>query len=145
MSKRNTFLALTLASALLAAPALADGKVMKPVRGPEPLKAHPDCESGQGYFDERGVWICPVVTRIVTPPPVVTRVAVPATSYDFSGFNGGVGASIGSGYYGGGGGFIVEDRRRYSGVLQSSASVFTFNRTHRKVVRKPRGGGCGCN
>ncbi|MEZ5947529.1 MAG: hypothetical protein R3C13_04715 [Hyphomonas sp.] len=154
MSKRNILVSLALASALFAAPALADGKPVKPVRGPTPLKAQPYCESGKGYFDDHGRFVCPVVTRTVTrtvTPPTVTRVVAPppAAVYDFSGFNGGVGSSIGSGYYGGGGGFIFEDRTRFSGVLQSSASAFTFNKKVKRVTRRPPprppGGGCGCN
>ncbi|MCB9970664.1 MAG: hypothetical protein H6847_04095 [Hyphomonas sp.] len=158
MSKWNILTALALASALIAAPAGADGKPMKPVRGPTPLKAQPFCASGKGYYDDQDRWVCPVVTRTVTrvvapPPPVVTRVVAPppAPAYDFSGFTGGVGASIGSGYYGGGGGFIVEDRTRYSGVLQASASAFTFNQKVKRVSRGHGGhgghggGGCGCN
>ena len=55
------------------------------------------------------------------------------------------------GGYGGGGGFIVEDRTRYSGVLQASASAFTFNQKVKRVSRGHGGhgghggGGCGCN
>ena len=155
MSKRNIFASLAIASALLAAPAFADGKVTRTVKGPTPLKAQPYCASGQGYYDDQGRFVCPVITKSYTPAPVRTYTPAPvkvaATStYDFSGMTGGVGSSVGSGFYGGGGGFVLDSgRASYSGVLSAPAAALTFNRRvkhHRPAPPPPRptGPGCGC-
>lgn len=61
-------------------------------------------------------------------PPVAPRPPVQQASFDLSGFNGGVGAGVNGGYYGGGGFVAVAPTRSFSGVLDSAASVFTFNR-----------------
>ncbi len=150
MSKRNILLAFGLSAALLCAPAYADGKVKKPIfNAPTPLKAQPYCESGKGYFDDAGRFICPVVTRkiIKTQRPTVTRVKAPAPAPtqqpDLTGFSGGVGSTIGTGYVGGGRGFIISGRSSFSGVLSHPAAAYSFSH------RGGRGGGhgghhCGC-
>ena len=63
---------------------------------------------------------------------------------DIGSFNGGVGAGINGGYYGGGGFVAVGSSRSFSGVLDASASVFTFNREVKKRSHpKPCNRGCG--
>ncbi len=148
MSKRNILVAFGLSAALLCAPAYADGKAKKTVfNAPTPLKAQPYCESGKGYYDDAGRFICPVVTRkiIRKQRPVVTRITAPAPAkqLDLTGFNGGVGSTIGTGYVGGGRGYIVTNRASYSGVLSHAAAAYTFSH------RGGNGGGhggyhCGC-
>lgn len=101
----------------------------------------------------------PVVKR----PPVVTRPPVQQVSLDLGSFTGGVGAGVDGGYYGGNGFIPLSAPRSFSGVLNASASAFTFNRSvknngggkgHRPKPRhpkpkpmmpkpKPGCGGCG--
>lgn len=152
MPKRNIIATLMLTAALAAAPAFADGKPRKPgPAGPAPLKAQvvPVCETGTGYFDKDGRFVCPtVVTRTYTPAPAPAPVQISAPAYDFSGFSGGVGANLGSGFYGGGGGFILEGGGSSSRVLSHPAAAFTFNkRVQRTPTPSPRPQPrppCGC-
>ncbi|MEM1086270.1 MAG: hypothetical protein AAGH90_00955 [Pseudomonadota bacterium] len=96
----------------------------------------------------------PVTTRTVTrSAPTVTRrstssrtVSAPVTrrvvsapqqmKIDIAGFDGGVGAGLGGEPVYGGGTIFFGSDRRFSGVLSSSASVFTFQ-------QRKRGGGKG--
>ncbi len=143
MSKRNIAVSLLFAAALIAAPAYADGKDRPKPKGPEPLRPTTTTVTPPTYTT-------PTVTRTYTPAPTYYApqpVAAAAPTFDFSGFNGGVGANVGGGYYGGGGGFIIDTRPAFSGVLSSPAAAFTFNK--RVIARPPRphprpGHGCGC-
>lgn len=147
MSKRNIFIAVGLSAAMLSAPAYADGKAKRAFNVPTPLKAQPYCASGKGYYDKAGRFLCPVVTRrtVTTKRPVITPVkaTAPAQKFSLTGFTGGVGSSIGTGYVGGGRGYIVNSGSSYSGVLSHPAAALTFRR------RGGSGGGhgghhCGC-
>ncbi len=137
MPKRNIFATFVLAAAVAAAPAFADGKPRKPGPvGPTPLKAQPVCANGTGYYDKDGRFVCPeVVTRtfVPAPAPATVPVQIAAPAYDFSGFTGGVGANVGSGFYGGGGGFILEGGGSSSRVLSHPAAAFTFNKRIQRV------------
>ncbi len=137
MPKSNKWAVMSLTFAILAAPALADGKdTGQPVAGPAPLKPHastcaPELQGDAHCAPQK------VYRRQVQHAPrqvqrrVVQQVAT-APSYDFSGFSGGVGAGVDGGYYGGGGGVIAfSSDRRFSGVLQNPASAFTFRRSSR--------------
>ncbi|MAK61382.1 MAG: hypothetical protein CMK09_10415 [Ponticaulis sp.] len=76
----------------------------------------------------------PVQRRYVAPAPVSVRLS-DGTVYAL---NGGVGAGIYGEFYGGGGTYI-SGGSRYSGVLNASASRFTFReRTPRPKTRNPR-------
>lgn len=160
MSKRNILASLAIASALFAAPAFADGKITRTVKGPTPLKAQPYCASGKGYYDDSGRFICPVITRTpartytpapartYTPAPVRVAAPAPAPKFDLSGMTGGVGSTVGSGFYGGGGGIVLSSARApFSGVLSAPAAALTFNRrrVHRPAPPMPMPmPGCGC-
>ena len=136
---------LLIAATLLAAPAFADGKdTGRPVQGPEPLKPH-----AQTCVPElKGHDACPTHTvkrkvyrkrAPVRTQRVVRKAAAPVARYDFSGFNGGVGARVDGGYYGGNGAFIVTGSSpRYSGVLSSRAAAFTFRHKAPRPSPKPR-------
>jgi|GEM_PF-4818225 len=145
MSKRYTLAALTLATTLLAAPAFADGKDGTRVnKGPAPLKARLCSDGSKGFYDSEGRFVCRTVQRTQVTRPKMVRVSAPppAPTLNLTGLTGGVGATVGSGFYGGGGGLIIADSRgSYSGVLNAAASSFTFNRRTR---RGGGGNGCGC-
>ena len=91
-------------------------------------------------------------TRTVSAP--VTRRVVSAPQQmkiDISGFDGGVGAGLGGEPVYGGGTIFFGSDKRFSGVLSSSASVFTFNQRKRgggkghhngRPRHNPCGGGC---
>lgn len=154
MPKRYKIAALALSAALFALPALADGTKRAPIQGPAPLKpnATQTCPNGyladgrcyvpraqktpSGSTGQRYVESAPTVRRHVV------RRAAAAPVHDFSGFTGGVGSNVGSGYYGGGGGLIVIGApRRFSGVLHHPAARLTFKHTRPKPPRP--GGPCG--
>ena len=89
-----------------------------------------------------------------THAPTVTRRAVAtrtvATSQeiklDMGAFNGGVGAGVGTEFYGGGGTIIIGGGKRYSGVLSHAASRFTFrHRGGGGGKHHPRPRPCGCH
>lgn len=147
MSKRYTLAALTLATTLLAAPAFADGKEGTRVNnGPAPLKARLCSDGTEGFYDSEGRFVCKTVTRTQVTRPKMVRASAPALAptFNLTGLTGGVGANVGSGFYGGGGSIIIANTRgSYSGVLNSAASAFTFNRRTRSGGQGG-GGGCGC-
>lgn len=68
-------------------------------------------------------------------------------SLDLNSFNGGVGSGVSGGFYGGNGFIATGATRNYSGVLDASASAFTFNRRvenkHRPKPQCGGHGGCG--
>lgn len=143
MPKPHTWTGLILAAALLAGPALADGKdTGQRVKGPEPLTPHArSCVPElHGHDACRTLTVKRKIHTTRAPARkqrVIRRAAAPAASYDFTGFDGGVGAGIDGGYYGGGGGFIVSGTGpRFSGVLNSRAAAFTFQ--HRSPHPAPR-------
>ncbi len=74
----------------------------------------------------------------VTRPPVITRPPVQQASLDLSGFSGGVGSGISGGFYGGNGFVPLAPVRRFSGVLDSPAAAFTFNRQVDRGGKRPR-------
>lgn len=116
---------------VLAMPALADGRDKTPVVGPTPLKPV-QCE--HGYYADGRCYVpqrqsqtirTPSVTRTVTHAPTTTvrryvqsHSTQAAQGFDFSGFDGGVGAGVSGGFAGGGGGnvIIIRDGQRFSGV-----------------------------
>ncbi|MEM9739599.1 MAG: hypothetical protein AAF829_06985 [Pseudomonadota bacterium] len=126
----NKVATLTVSAAMVCVPALADGREQRVIQGPTQLQASvpTTCEFGRnfdGSCSHSGTVTSPMIT---TAAPTVRRVvrqgpqvgeAVPAPpNYDFSGFNGGVGANIATGSVGGGGGVIVlqTGARRFSGI-----------------------------
>ncbi len=145
------------------------------------------CSNGTIETDNQGRRVCrvtraattvpsrsytPAPTRTYTPAPAPARSYTPAPmrvsapapsapSFNLASFTGGVGAGLGSGYFGGGGGFIQTSRAPFSGVLSSPAAALTFNRRvsrpspqphpqpHPVPQPDPHGGhggghGCGC-
>lgn len=149
MLKRNRLILAAALAALFAAPALADGRDRVFTPGPTPLVPHETITCPEGtVMDEDG--ICRTVEAKLPPPPApaVIPASAPAPSYDFSGFSGGVGSSVSTGYAGGGGHFIVigGSERRYSGVRQYqswSGQSFSYTTSHIRIGGG--GGGCGCN
>lgn len=121
---------LALVATLIAAPALADGRDRAPVPPPTPLQPHAQhlCETGQlaGGHCVQPVETRRIIRRQVTQPAVVHRTTAPR--YDFSGFNGGVGANVATGGYHGGGGVVIltEGGARFSGVRHYSSPRYSF-------------------
>lgn len=151
MSNMHKAAFIALAVGLFAAPALADGRDRSQPVGPTPLQpaVTQHCENGH-YADGR----CYIparqtqqrvirrhapqatVRRVVHQPATQTVRRASAPNYDFSAFNGGVGANVSGGFGGGRGGVIVlNSGPRFSGVLSNPAARISFG--HRK------GGGCG--
>ena len=85
--------------------------------------------------------------RVTAPPRRVTPAPIQQVSLDLSSFNGGVGAGISGGHYGGNGFVALSSTRSYSGVLDSAASIFTFNRRVQRpsnpMPMMPCNMGCG--
>ena len=145
MSKSHIWTGLVLAAAVFTAPAFADGKdTGRRVTGPDPLVPHAHgCVSELDGSDNchtrkqvRRVYRRPAATPTRR---VVHRASAPVERYDFSGFNGGVGAGVDGGYYGGGGGgIVISGQQRFSGVLNSRAAAFTFRHSAPRHAPKPR-------
>lgn len=132
MPKRNIFVSLGIAAAMLACPAMADGKPGTPsFKGPSPLTPSGDAEL---LGNEQ-----PPVTRVpVQRTPAVEPPAPQPMRLDLSGFDGGVGAGISGGLYGGGGSLIVVGSdRRFSGVIDAPAAQFTFRHNDRLRIPRP--------
>jgi len=135
MSNWNRLVVLAVAGALWAVPAMADGRDRVVVQGPAPLVAHAPsaCEYGRNHDGScrAGETVTRVtrshtrtpttVRRVVRQAPQVRRVAASAgPKYDFSGFNGGVGSDIATGFASGGARAVIikgaGPSPRFSGV-----------------------------
>lgn len=102
------------------------------VRTTQPRK--PNCPTGFAINTTTGQCVRLTQTR-PQPRPLPRPAPVQQASFDLSGFNGGVGTSIGGGFYGGGGFVPLAPVRRFSGVTDASAAVFTFNREVQRRMR----------
>lgn len=147
MLKRNRLILAAALTGLFASPAMADGRDRVFAPGPTPLVPHETITCPEGtIMDEDG--ICRAVEAKLPPPPAVIPASAPAPSYDFSGFSGGVGSAVSSGYTGGGRVIVIGgSERRYSGVRQyqaSSSQSFSYTTT-RINIGGGGGGMCGCN
>lgn len=134
---------LALIAAMMAAPALADGRDGTSIVTPTPLQPH-----AQNVCDLSGsphaACLAPVETRRVVrrfvQAPAVAQTVQP--QHDFSSFNGGVGANVAmGGYFAGGNVIIVQDGgSRFSGVTAYSSARTSF-----AAARSHHGRGCsGC-
>lgn len=122
------WMGLTVAACCFALPALADGRDQVRVEGPAPLTPvechHVQAADGSCYVRRETTQITrrPTVTRTVTHAPSTVRRVVQAQApttqgFDFTGFNGGVGAGVTGGFVGGGGNvIIIRDGQQFSGV-----------------------------
>lgn len=136
----SKWIGLVIAACGVALPAIADGRDQARVEGPEPLipvECH-DRHSVLGDCDIRRetshIVRRPAVTRIVThsPPTTVHRVVQSSSAttqgFDFSGFNGGVGAGVSGGFVGGGGNvIIIRNGQRFSGVRSNTVGRAVLN------------------
>jgi hypothetical protein len=96
----------------------------------------------------------PATTTRRTVSSTTTRPAAVDTGVklDIASFSGGVGNGVEGGFYGGGGAIFIGGDKRFSGVLQSRASQFTFQNRRRSGKKRGGhhgghhggGGGCGC-
>ncbi|MEO0818600.1 MAG: hypothetical protein AAFX86_15010 [Pseudomonadota bacterium] len=135
MSYWNKIAGLAVVGALVAAPSMADGRDRVVVQGPPPLQASAAsaCEFGRTADGTCALPTtmtlasrtytttqAPTVRRVVRQSPTVHRTHVSSQpKLDFSGFNGGVGANVATGFVSGGGGVVIVNsgaRRQFSGV-----------------------------
>ncbi|MCI4643292.1 MAG: hypothetical protein MRY64_00735 [Hyphomonadaceae bacterium] len=145
MLKRHKLALVAPLAALLAGPALADGRDRTPPVGPTPLQPLPTITCPDGTVTAGP---CPVQQTVIRPPaPQVHRVVqeAPAPSYDFSSFTGGVGSAIATGPVGGGGGVIViGSGGRYSGMRSSNGHSSLSYSSSSHSIRFGGGGGGAC-
>lgn len=92
--------------------------------------------------------------RTVSTSSTSHQVVDTGVKLDVASFSGGVGNGVDGGFYGGGGAIFIGGDKRFSGVLQSRASQFTFQNRSRGGKKRGHGGkrghhgggggGCGC-